>query len=181
MHYICADNHQTSLSYETVRRRNSHHGTHGSSLRCLHRNGLRNPRHVRVHPSVINQAGVQTPAINLSAMKAIYSHTTTIGEQFLGPIFNGDLEGLSGNEQMLLEQEHHDNLVMLQEEHGDNFVSVEYACDERGFICPCELTRLLSQCAEVKVYAMVKDGTPPPRKRGIMNMDGTVEKFDGEY
>ena len=113
-------------------------------------------------------------------MKAIYSHTTTVGEQFLGPIFNGDLECLSGNEQMLLEQEHHDNMTMLQEEHGDNFVSVEYACKERGFICPCELTRLLSQCAEVKVYAMVKDGTPPPRKRGIMNMDGTVEKFDGE-
>ena len=90
-------------------------------------------------------------------MKAIYSHTTTMGEQFLGPIFNGDLECLSANEETLLEQEHHDNLVMLQEEHGDNFVSVEYECSERGFICPCELTRLLSQCAEVKVFAMVKE------------------------
>jgi hypothetical protein len=30
------------------------------------------------------------------------------------------------------------------------------------------------------VYAMVNDGTPP-RQPGIMNMDGTVEKFNGEY
>ena len=75
MHYICADNHQTSLSYETVRRRNSHDGTHGSSLRCLPRNGLLHPRHVRVHPSVINQVGVQTPTIiSLSYESYLFTH-----------------------------------------------------------------------------------------------------------
>jgi hypothetical protein len=114
-------------------------------------------------------------------MKAIYSHTTTLGEQFIAPLFNGDIECLSPDEQMMLEQDHHDNMTMLQEEHGENFVSVEYeSVSSERFVCPCELTRKLSTCIEVKVYAMVNDGTPP-RQPGIMNMDGTVEKFDGEY
>lgn len=91
----------------------------------------------------------------------------TVGVQFLAPIFNGNIETLTADEQMLLEQDHHDTVTMLQEEHGDSLIQVVYECKERGFVCPCELTRKFSDCVEVKVYAMVKDGT--------------VEKFNGEY
>ena len=114
-------------------------------------------------------------------MKAIYIDTLTIGQQFLPAIFNGDLSDLSAAEETAIEREHHDYLSHAEEEYGEDCVSIEYECtSSERYICRCDLTRLLSECVEVKVYAMVKDGEPT-RRRGIMNMDGTIEYFDGEY
>jgi hypothetical protein len=90
-------------------------------------------------------------------MKAFKIDTMTIGQQFLGAIFNGDFEGLSGSEESQLEQEHHDYKVMADEMFGDKVVSVEYECrSSERYICRCDLTRLLSECVEVNVIAMLK-------------------------
>ena len=64
---------------------------------------------------------------------------------------------LEPSEETQLEQEHHDYEVMAEEDFGDKFVSIEYECTSSDrFICRCDLTRLLSECVEVKVFAMVK-------------------------
>lgn len=91
-------------------------------------------------------------------MKAIQIDTMTCGQHFLPTIFNGDTSHLSPSEETQIEQEHHDYILMGEEEFGDNLVSIEYECTSSDrFICKCDLTRLLSECVEVKVIAMVKD------------------------
>lgn len=101
----------------------------------------------------------------------------TIGQQFLPTIFNGDLSHLSASEETQAEQEHHDNRILAEEQFGDRVVSVEYDCKSSDrFICKCEWTGLISECVEIKVFAMVNEA-----KRGLVNPDGTIEYFDGEY
>ena len=101
-------------------------------------------------------------------MKAIHTHTMTVGQQFLPTIFNGDTSHLSPSEETQIEQEHHDNVLTAEEKFGDRFVSVEYECkSSERYICKCDLTRLLSECVEVKVIAMVKeDDGPSPEAYG---------------
>jgi len=91
-------------------------------------------------------------------MKAIHIDTMTLGEQFLPTIFNGDTSHLSASEESIIEQEHHEYYIAAQEEYEDRLVSIEYECtsDER-LICVCDFTRLMSECVEVKVIAMLKE------------------------
>lgn len=91
-------------------------------------------------------------------MKAIHTDTMTLGQQFLPAIFNGDTSNLSPSEETQIEEEHHDNFLMAQDKYGDDLVSVEYECkSSERYICKCDITRLLSECVEVKVIAMVKE------------------------
>lgn len=91
-------------------------------------------------------------------MKAVQIDTMTIGQQFLPTIFNGDLSHLRPSEETAIEQEHHDYILMGEEEFGERLVSIEYECvSSDRLICRCDITRLLSECVEVKVIAMVKD------------------------
>jgi len=95
-------------------------------------------------------------------MKAIKIHTMTVGQQFIPTIFNGDTSHLSPSEETQIEQEHHDNVLIAEEKFGDRFVSVEYECkSSERYICKCDITRLLSECVEVKVIAMVKEEDGP--------------------
>ena len=95
-------------------------------------------------------------------MKAIHIDTMTLGQQFLPTIFNGDTSHLSASEETQIEQEHHEYLVMGEENFGDRFVSIEYECTSSDrYLCKCELTRLFSECVEVKVFAMVKEEEGP--------------------
>jgi hypothetical protein len=90
-------------------------------------------------------------------MKAQHFSDLTIGQQFLPTIFNGDTSHLSASEESIIEQEHHDYYVAAQEEYGDSLVSIEYECtSSERYICVCEFTRLMSECVEVKVIAMLK-------------------------
>jgi hypothetical protein len=91
-------------------------------------------------------------------MIAKYLDTMTIGTQFLPALFNGDLTMLEPSEETQLEQEHHDYVVMGEEKFEDRLVSIEYECkSSERYICRCDITRLLSECVEVKVFAMVKE------------------------
>lgn len=100
-----------------------------------------------------------------------------IGQQFLPTIVNGDLSSLSASEEAQAEQEHHDNRVMAEEQFGDRFVAIHYeVIGEESHFAKCEWTRMGSDCFEVKVIAMVTEA-----KRGLVNPDGTIEYFDGEY
>lgn len=100
----------------------------------------------------------------------------TCGQQFLPAIFNGDVECLSAHEEFLLEREIGWYNAQGEEDYP-NFVSIEFECtSSERYICGCDLTGQLSECVEVKVFVIVDE-----RKRGLMNPDGTIEYFDGEY
>ena len=110
-------------------------------------------------------------------MKAHELYTMTLGQQFLPAIVNRDLSNLSASEEAQAEQEHHDNRVMAEEQFGNRVVAVIYeVIGEESHFAKCEWTRLGSDCFDVKVIAMVSGG-----KRGLVNPDGTIEYFDGEY
>lgn len=101
----------------------------------------------------------------------------TLGQHFLPAIVNGDLSNLSASEEAQAEQEHHDNFLIAEDKFGTRVVAVNYeVIGEETHFAKCEWTRLMSDCFEVKVIAMVSEG-----KRGLVNPDGTIEHFDGEY
>lgn len=110
-------------------------------------------------------------------MKAHELYTMTLGQHFLPAIVNGDLSNLSASEEAQAEQEHHDNFLIAEDKFGTRVVAVNYeVIGEETHFAKCEWTRLMSDCFEVKVIAMVSEG-----KRGLVNPDGTIEHFDGEY
>lgn len=95
--------------------------------------------------------------INSIIMKAIQIDTMTCGQQFLPAIFNGDVECLSAHEEFLLEREVK-WYNMEGEEDYPNFVSIEFECkSSERHICGCDLTGLLSECVEVKVFVMLDE------------------------
>lgn len=113
-------------------------------------------------------------------------HTARMGKQFIPVLFNGDMSDLDPSEETRIEQEHFDYVLMGEEEFGEeNFTNISYSIQkEEPIICKCDITGLLSECYEVDVYALAKERTIEPAEgevRGITNMDGTVERFTGEY
>lgn len=84
--------------------------------------------------------------------------TITIGTQFLGAIFNGDLTGLTAHEEHLINSELDFQRGEAEEQFGEDLTSVVFECtSSERYICGCDLVKLLSECVEVKVVALVNE------------------------
>ena len=84
--------------------------------------------------------------------------TITIGTQFIGAIFNGDLTGLDANEEYLITSELDFQRGEAEEQFGEDLTSVVFECtSSERYICKCDLVKLLSECVEVKVVALVNE------------------------
>jgi hypothetical protein len=89
--------------------------------------------------------------------KSIQIDIMTCGQQFLPAIFNGDAECLTAHEEFILEREVRWYNMECEEDYP-NFVSVEFECkSSERHICGCDLTGLLSECVEVKVFVIVDE------------------------
>jgi len=90
--------------------------------------------------------------------KAKQIDTITLGTHFLGAIFNGDLTGLTANEEHLINSELDFQRGEAEEQFGEDLSAVTFECtSSERYICGCDLTKQWSECVEVKVVALVNE------------------------
>jgi hypothetical protein len=89
--------------------------------------------------------------------RTVKLYTCTVGEQYIGALFNGDLTGLTADEELRVEAEHGEDLVNAEEAFGDSLVVVEYFSKTSArFWARCEYSNVFGMCIEVDVLALVE-------------------------